>query len=140
MPILTEKDLLQSVLPSGWRVIEAWVEGKDGYDTIILNPVGKRYGSLEAVHEALLEQTGIEGIKKHIENIFSKKYKVESLELTEVAKLKRKRMAMKNPFRNLLKRTLEKNHVVTASKKKRSYDYHKYLAKRKREKRMFKGL
>ena len=61
--------------------------------------------------------------------------------MSERARMKRKYRAMKSPFRNLLKRTLEKNHEVVVCKKKKSYDYQQYLTKRKKErKEIYKGL
>ena len=63
------------------------------------------------------------------------------LALSESAKFKRKFMANKNPFRNLLKRTLEKNHVINVSQEQTSINYQKYLIKRKRNlKKVSKGL
>ena len=141
MPILTESDLLMSILPQGWKVIQARTGGKKTSHTVILNPQGKRFDSIEDVNEFLMEQGGIKKIEEEIKKVFASKTKVENLNLTQSAKMKRKYMAMKNPFRNLLKRTLEKNHAVTVCKKKKSYDYQMYLIKRKREiKKIFKGF
>jgi len=141
MPILTERDLLSSILPQGWKVIEARSGGRKACNTVILSPQGKRFETLEAVNDFLLEQDGIGKVEEEIQKVFASKTKITNLNLTEAAKMKRKYMAMKNPFRNLLKRTLEKNHAVTVCKKKKSYDYQMYLIKRKREhKKLSKGF
>ena len=135
MPILTEVDLLLSILPEGWKAIEARVNGKKESCTIILSPDGKKFDSLEEVNEYLL----LENVKG--DKALEPKVPMSRCPgLSETARLKRKHMAMKSPFRNLLKRTLERNHAVTVCKKKKSYDYQMYLLKRKRDlKKLSKG-
>ena len=131
MPILTETDLLLSILPEGWKVIQAR-GGDNASNTIILSPLGKRFHTLGHVKEFLIKQNGIAKVEEEIKKLFEAKSAV-NLSLTEAAKLKRKYRVMKSPFRNLLKRTLEKNHSEIVCKKKKSYDYQKYLVKRKRK-------
>ena len=110
-------------------------------NTLILSHQGKRFDSLEGVNDFLRKQDSIEKVEEEIKNLFEDKTKVASLALSEGARMKRKCHTMKSPFRNLLKRTLKKNHAVNVCKKKKSYNYQKYLMKRKKElKKMSKGL
>ena len=141
MPIFTEPDLLLSILPQGWKVIQVRAEGKAS-NTLILNPQGKKFDSLEEVNDFLRKLvSSIDKEEEEFENLIEDKTKVASLALSERARMKRKYHAMKSPFRNLLKRTLEKNHEVVVCKKKKSYDYQQYLTKRKKErKEIYKGL
>ena len=101
-----------SILPPGWKVIEAKTEGSESCETIILNPKGKRFYTLEEANEELEAQEVIKMIfgeaEDDIKKSFEKKTKVENMDMTESAKRRRKQKAMRSPFRNLLKITLKR--------------------------------
>ena len=106
--------------------------------TFYLSPEGKRFQSLEAAKAWLLstieEYTDseiIESPRKLSRRILDEKAEAEleyvlndcKIELPENVKRRRKHMATKNPFRNLLKLTLTKNYRINmkrVEKEKRS--------------------
>ena len=129
MTIFTEMDVLLGILPEKWKVIQARSSGETKLCTVILSPDGKKFNSLEDVNDFLLEA------KESVRVVSN--FEIGSIggvcSLSESAKLRRKHMTNKSPFRNLLKKTLERNHAIKVSKKKKGYDYQMYLLKRKKE-------
>ena len=138
---MSEEMFLSKILPVGWKVIRARY-GKVMI-SLIISPEGKRFDTLQKAHDFIIEEKDKAQIVSRKEEIMKKLFDSENtpLALSESAKFKRKFMANKNPFRNLLKRTLEKNHVINVSQEQTSINYQKYLIKRKRNlKKVSKGL
>ena len=138
---MTEEMFLSKILPVGWRVIRARY-GKVMI-SLVISPEGKRFDNLQKAHDFIIEEKDKANKVSRKEEIMKRLFESENtpLALSESAKFKRKFMANKNPFRNLLKRTLEKNHVINVSQEQTSINYQKYLIKRKRNlKKVSKGL
>ena len=138
---MSEEMFLSKILPVGWKVIRARY-GKVMI-SLIISPEGKRFDTLQKAHDFIIEEKDKAQKVSRKEEIMKKLFDSENtpLALSESAKFKRKFMANKNPFRNLLKRTLEKNHVINVSQEQTSINYQKYLIKRKRNlKKVSKGL
>ena len=138
MPIQTQVDFLSQVLPKGWKVIRA----RHGYNeiTLMISPDGKKFDTLEKANDYMEEQKNKKQSTKS--EMFRRLFEAEDtpLAMSESAIYKRKYMARKNPFRNLRRRTLEKNHVHTASQEETTRKYLKCLAKKKRELRKSKEI
>ena len=140
---MSEEEFLSKILPVGWKVIRARY-GKMMI-SLIISPEGKRFDTLQKAHDFIIEEKDKDKSQKvsRKEEIMKRLFDSENtpLALSESAKFKRKFMANKNPFRNLLKRTLEKNHVINVSQEQTSINYQKYLIKRKKNlKKVSKGL
>ena len=137
--IIDEETFLAKVLPVGWKVIKARY-GKY-LISFIIAPDGKRFETLQQAHDYMIEEKQRKISRR--DELMKKLFEAEDtpLALSESAKYKRRFMANKNPYRNLLKRTLEKNHLVNVSQEQTSINYQKYLVKRKRNfKKISKGL
>ena len=138
---MSEEMFLSKILPVGWKVIRARY-GKVMI-SLIISPEGKRFDTLQKAHDFIIEEKDKVQKVSRKEEVMKRLFDSENtpLALSESAKFKRKFMANKNPFRNLLKRTLEKNHVINVSQEQTSINYQKYLIKRKRNlKKVTKGL
>ena len=144
---MEEAYFLSKVLPEGWKVIRARY-GK-AVISLIISPNGKKFETLQKAHEYMEEERGKAKKKRDTSRpekseVMRRLFEAEDtpLALSESARYKRKYMANKNPFRNLLKRTLEKNHIVNASQSQSSINYQKYLIKNKKRnlKKLSKGL
>ena len=126
-----EEEFIKKVIPSGWRVFKAR-DGKS-YQYYILNPQGKRFETFDDVHDFLVEERVLK------EKGLRRKQKDVPTYLTTSVILRRHQMKIKNPFSNLLKRTLEKAHVTndvlgeTGNEKMERMLVHKELAKRKKK-------
>ena len=126
-----EEEFIKKVIPSGWRVIKAR-EGKT-HQYYILNPQGKRFETFDDVHDFLVEERALK------EKGLRRKQRDVPTYLTTSVILRRHHMKIKNPFFNLLKRTLEKAHVTndvlgeTGAEKTQRMLVHKELAKRKKK-------
>ena len=126
-----EEDFIKKVIPSGWKVFKAR-EGKS-YQYYILSPQGKRFETFDEVHDFLVEERALK------EKGLRRKQKDVPTYLTTSVILRRHHMKIKNPFFNLLKRTLEKAHVTndvlgeTGTEKTQRMLVHKELAKRKKK-------
>ena len=149
-----EEEFIKKVIPSGWKVFKAR-EGKY-HQYYILNPQGKRFETFDEVHDFLVEERALK------EKGLRRKQRDVPTYLTTSIILRRHQMKIKNPFSNLLKKTLEKAHVTndvlgeTGAEKTQRMLVHKELAKRKKkmmkikekkvmiektkEKRRFRGL
>ena len=144
---MEEAYFLSKVLPEGWKVIRARY-GK-AVISLIISPNGKKFETLQKAHE-YMEEERVKAKKRRDTSrpekseVMRRLFEAEDtpLALSESARYKRKYMANKNPFRNLLKRTLEKNHIVNASQSQSSINYQKYLIKNKKRnlKKLSKGL
>ena len=137
--VIDEETFLAKILPEGWKVIKARY-GKY-LISFIIAPDGKRFETLQQAHDYMIEEKQRKISRR--DELMKKLFEAENtpLALSESAKFKRRFMANKNPYRNLLKRTLEKNHLVNVSQEQTSINYQKYLVKRKRNfKKISKGL
>merc|ERR1712002_817982 len=103
-------------LPSGWKAIR--MRHGNFLLNFILSPDGKRFDNFEEAQDHY--------DKKEIKKELILKQST-SLALSEAAKFKRKFKAEKSPWRNMLKTTLEKNHVKNVTKNSQTNKYHKYL-------------
>merc|ERR1712243_208240 len=104
--VLNEIDFLKNILPKDWKVIN--VNAKVGKTTLILiiSPEGKRFTSLEAAHEYLeneREEKASSKTKFRTKICFSP---------TSVGKFQMKFRETKKKDMNLLKKTLDNNHVL----------------------------
>merc|ERR1712189_3276 len=133
--------IMADIIPPGWRNIPMR-KGKT-HSNYILSPEGKRFDNLEEAYEFFVDKKLKEDKVSRRENMLKQLFEAEEtpLALSESAKFKRKYMAEKSPWRNLLKRTLEKNHAKNVTKSLRTNVYHKFLVKRKRIlRRVSRGL
>ena len=126
-----EEEFIKKIIPAGWKVIRAR-EGKSYY-YIILNPEGKRFDNFEDVDDFLDEERELK------EKGLRRKQRDVPPYLTTSVLMRRHHMKIKNPFYNLLKKTLEKAHVkndvlgeIGAEKTQRML-LHKDLANRKKK-------
>merc|ERR1712189_25265 len=122
-------------LPSGWKALR--MRQGNFLINFILSPDGKRFDNLEDAQDHY--------DKKELKKEMILKQLIESqkasLALSEAAKFKRKFKAEKSPWRNMLKITLEKNHVKNVTRYSQTTKYHKYLVQRKRDlKRVSNGF
>ena len=133
-----EEAFLENVLPKGWKAIKARLGTK--IVSILISPEGKRFETLQQAHEYIEEEKQKKVSKK--EQLLKELFDAEQTPwaLQENAKLRRKLMAQKRSFKNLLQKTLEKNHVLNASQEQTSINYQKYLSKKKRNLKRAKGL
>ena len=126
-----EEEFIKKVIPNGWKVIKAR-EGKS-YHYFILNPQGRRFETFDDVHDFLVEERALKEKGLRRKPIDIPPY------LTTRVRLRRHQMKIKNPFSNLLKKTLEKAHVTndilgeTGEEKMQRLLVHKELAKRKKK-------
>ena len=133
MEICKEEEFIKQIFQryEGWRVIKA--REKSSYQYYILSPEGKRFETIEDVHDFLLEEEDLRkrGLRKKPRDI--------PTYLTTNIILRRQQMKMKNPLSNLLKKTLEKAHLMndvmskTGSDKMQSIIAYKELSKRKKK-------
>lgn len=133
-----EQAFLEKVLPQGWKAIKA--RYNNHFISFIISPSGKRFETLQDAHDFIEEEKEKKVSRR--ETLLGKLFESEKtpLALSENAKIRRKLMAHKSSFRNLLQKTLEKNHVLNASHEQTSINYQKYLSKRKRHLKKSKGL
>ena len=133
-----EEAFLENVLPKGWKAIKARLGTK--IVSILISPEGKRFETLQQAHEYIEEEKQKKVSKK--EQLLKELFDAEQTPwaLQENAKLRRKLMAQKRSSKNLLQKTLEKNHVLNASQEQSSINYQKYLSKKKRNLKRAKGL
>ena len=138
MQIPTEVYFLSKVLPKDWKVIKAR-HGKQEI-SLMISPDGKKFDSLEKANDYLEELKNKKQSRRG--ELLRRLFEAEDtpLALSESAQYKRKYMANKSPFRNLRKRTLEKNHIMNASQEQTTINYQKYLTKRKKMLKKSKGL
>jgi len=133
--------IMADILPPGWRNVRMR-KGKS-FSNYFLSPEGKRFENLEEAYDYFENQKMIEDKVSREEKILKQLFEAEDtpLALSESAKFKRKYFAEKSPWRNLLKRTLEKNHARKVTKNIQTNVYHKYLTKRKKIlRRVSRGL
>ena len=129
--ICQEEEFLKQVIPNGWRVIKA--RERDSFQYFILNPDGKRFETFDDVLEFLVEENQLKkrGLRRKLREV--------PPYLTTSIILRRQQMKMKSPFSNLLKKTLEKVHVMNdvlgknGKEKLESIIAHKELSKRKKK-------
>ena len=131
LEICQEEEFIKQVIPKGWRVIKA--REKSSYQYYILSPEGKRFETFDDVYDFLVEENDLR------RNGLRRKQRDIPTYLTTSIILRRQQMKMKNPFSNLLKKTLEKAHVIndvmgtTGSDKLQNIIAHKELSKRKKK-------
>ena len=125
---IVESDKQQ--LPKGWKTILAHGPKDNRTSLCYISPTGKRFYSLEAVKSYILEieddeiEDNVDSDKRKIvpfERLHSSSRKklmnnnktTEDCEfkMSPEIKRRRKQMSMKNPFKDLLKRTLKKTHA-----------------------------
>eukprot|EP00092_Neocalanus_flemingeri_P035864 GFUD01039046.1.p1 GENE.GFUD01039046.1~~GFUD01039046.1.p1 ORF type:complete len:171 (+),score=27.27 GFUD01039046.1:46-558(+) len=133
MTIYTRSSLQTNTLPRGWKLIKARPVNTMVENIFYISPEGKRFQSLEAAKawllcsiESFTDSEIIDSPKKVSRRIHEEKAEAEieyalnkyRVELPENIKRRRKMMASKSPFRNLLKVTLTRNYKM----KKRQED------------------
>ena len=131
-----------ATLPSGWKVISARQPNSNEFKKIFISPEGKKFMSLQAAKSWLVSSIEdcdtniIESPRKVLRRKFRAQNETENemsllsnyrLVLPEKIQRRRKQMTDKNPFNNLLKTTLKKNHK-------------QYLMKTKSKKRLIASL
>ena len=126
-----EEEFIKKVIPIGWKVFKAR-EGKS-YQYYILSPQGKRFETFDDVHDFLVEERALR------EKGLRRKQRDVPTYLTTSIILRRHQMKIKNPFSNLLKKTLEKAHVANdvlgeaGAEKTERMLVHREMAKRKKK-------
>ena len=117
-------------LPHGWKTILAHRPKDDQTSLCYISPAGKRFFSLESARSYIIEsfdndiEDNINTDNKKIihfqrlDNATSNKLVNNNkssgdceFKMSPEIKRRRKHMSMKNPFKNLLKRTLKKTHA-----------------------------
>merc|ERR1711874_608743 len=116
MTILTRSCLRHNTLPRGWKVISARPVNSNSLQRFYLSPEGKRFQSLQTAKAWLISTLEA----------------YERSELTENSKRRRKSMAERNPFRNLLRTTLKKNYKVEKSKSRKHSIVNNILSQRRK--------
>merc|ERR1739842_202743 len=110
MAIRVSPSFFHDILPPNWRAISAHTTTKTK-STYILSPEGKRFSTVEAVNNYL---TDLIQEKEMKQMEISKKKKDDFIstakEREKNVTRRRKLMSDRNPLKNILKKTLKKNH------------------------------
>jgi len=136
MTVVTRSELWSKDVPRGWKVVS--IRRGLTMSTFYLSPEGKRFASIEAVKEHIASQVAdlsdtegndfihsprrrkrkrsgdnFSGAKrlKFDNDFYDDDIEEEPISLPLEIQRRRKLMAARSPFRNLLKRTLVRNHV-----------------------------
>ena len=132
MTIYTRSSItnLNTTLPRGWKLISAHKANSDNRVKFYISPEGKRFQSLQSVKSWLIATVRlanneiIESPRKVSRRIQEEKSKCETqyqmnnnrIIMSDRIIARRKMMAEKNPYRNLLKTTLKRNYRVNLKK------------------------
>lgn len=138
MTVVTRSVLWSNDVPRGWKVVSLMQGRSLTFSTFYLSPEGRRFASIEAAKEHLASQVAdlsdtegndfihsprrrkrklsgdnFSGAKrlKFDNDINEDDIEEEPISLPIEIQRRRKLMAARSPFRNLLKRTLVRNHV-----------------------------
>jgi len=131
MTVVTRSVLWSKELPRGWRLVSMRVgSAMSNFYVMYISPEGKRFGSLVAAKEHFASQLddlsdnshrrkrkhsgeNVPGAKrlKFDNDVVEDDVEEEPISLPLEIQRRRKLMAARSPFRNLLKRTLVRNHV-----------------------------
>ena len=122
---------INSTLPRGWKKITAHSPNSDASAHFYISPEGKRFQSLMAAKAWLIatieefeKSEIIESPKRRCRRIHEqqaeneKRYEMNNFRLVMSENIKRRRKAMseRNPYRNLLKTVLSRNHRIMLRK------------------------
>ena len=106
MVIVSAPSVVAASLPKGWRVVRMWVREGGEQATFVLSPRGVRFDSLgemrEAMEQALARQQP-EGPEPMAWAALPQ----------DMAGVRSKVKALRNPFRNLYRKILKRNHKKT---------------------------
>merc|ERR1719369_1964074 len=112
MAIRISPSFFHDILPPNWRAISAHTKTKTKF-TYILSPEGKRFCTVEAVNTYL---TNLIQEKQMQQVEISKTNKDDFISMAKdrekTVTRRKKLMSDRNPLKNILKKTLKKNHMI----------------------------
>lgn len=112
MAIRINPSFFHDILPPNWRAISAHTKTKTKF-TYILSPEGKRFCTVEAVNTYL---TNLIQERQMQQVEMSKKNKDDFISMAKdrekTVTRRKKLMSDRNPMKNILKKTLKKNHMI----------------------------
>ena len=110
MAIRINPSFFHDILPPNWRAISAHTKTKFTY---ILSPEGKRFCTVEAVNTYL---TNLIQERQMQQVEMSKKNKDDFISMAKdrekTVTRRKKLMSDRSPMKNILKKTLKKNHMI----------------------------